>query len=114
MEPIISPWIIYVVSLADKISTVAIVTAFIIGTAMAFAALHVLTEENSESAKSFFKKACIPFIVCITIVIFVPDKQTMMTMVAVQYITPDNISVVQGNVVDFVGQIAQAVKENVK
>ena len=36
-----------------------------------------------------------------------------MTMLALQYVTPDNIQAVQGNIVDFVGQIAEAVK-NVK
>lgn len=110
MEPIISPWIIYSVSLAAKIGTVAIVVAIVLGAAMLLAFLPFLME-GSECASSFLKKAWVPFAVCIAIIIFIPDKETLMTMIAVQYITPDNISAVQGNVVDFVGQIAQAVRD---
>ena len=43
--------------------------------------------------------------------ILLPDKDVLMTMLALQYITPDNVQAVQGNIIDFVGQIAQAVKD---
>jgi hypothetical protein len=110
MEPIISPWIIYAVNFAAKISVIATIAAFIIGTAMTLACFLFFLED-SKSAGSFLKKAWIPFAACVAIIIFIPDKETLMTMIAVQYVTPDNISAVQGNIVDFVGQIAQAVKD---
>lgn len=40
----------------------------------------------------------------------IPDKETCLAMLAVYYITPDNIQTVQGNIVDFVEQLANAVK----
>jgi len=116
MEPIISPWIIYTVSLAGKISTVAAILAVILGTCLAVTLVMYIVEyhEEDDTAKKIFKKTLIPFAVCVAVLVFVPDRTTMMSMIVVQYITPDNISAVQGNVLDFVGQIVQAVKENVK
>jgi hypothetical protein len=110
MEPVISPWIIYAVNLAGKISTVATVTAIILGIGILLAGMEWIVEQSDE-AKGIVKKTWIPFAICMVIIIVVPDEKTLMTMVAAQYITPDNISAVQGNVVDFIGQIAQAVKD---
>ena len=42
-------------------------------------------------------------------VLLIPDKDTCLTMLALYYVTPDNIMAVQGNVVDFVGKLAEAV-----
>lgn len=113
MEPVISPWIIYAVSLVSKIGIVATIAAIILGTGMLLACAPYFLDD-SDPAGEFLKKAWVPFAICIAVIVLVPDEKTLMTMIAVQYITPDNISAVQGNVVDFVGQIAQAVKENVK
>lgn len=113
MEPIISPWIIYAASLARKINIIAGILSLILGTCM-FVALAMYSADDSDAVEKFIKKAWIPLAVCLAVLAIVPDNQTMMSMIVVQYITPDNINVVQGNIVDFVGQIMQAVKENVK
>lgn len=110
MEPIISPWIIYAVSLAGKINTIAFVGAFILGVVIFIAGAMYLMEDAKE-AKGFIKKAWIPFAICMAMAILVPEKSVLLAMVAVQYITPDNVQAVQGNIVDFVGQIAQAAKD---
>ena len=110
MEPIISPWIIYAVNLAGKISTLAAVTAIILGVVIMYASMEWIIGK-SDKAKEIVKKMWIPFAICMAIIIVVPDENTLMTMIAAQYITPDNISAVQGNMVDFVGQIAQAIKD---
>lgn len=110
MEPVISPWIIYAVNLADKISTIATVAAIILGIGTIYAGMEWVVERSDE-AKGIVKKMWIPFAICMAIIIVVPDEKTLMTMIAAQYITPDNINAVQGNVVDFVGRIAQAVKD---
>lgn len=110
MEPVISPWIIYAVNLAGKISTIATVIAMILGVGTMYASMEWIIGK-SDKAKGIVKKMWIPFAICMAIIIVVPDEKTLMTMIAAQYITPDNISAVQGNIVDFVGQIAQAVKD---
>ena len=43
--------------------------------------------------------------------IFIPDKQTMISMITVSYITPDNINITTDYVVDLVQRISEAVKE---
>ena len=48
--------------------------------------------------------------VATTILVFVPNQKVLVTMLACALITPDNIQTVQGNIVDFIGQIVDAVK----
>lgn len=50
---------------------------------------------------------CISGLVCV----FIPDKQTMITMIAVSYITPDNLNITTDYIVELVQRIAEAVKE---
>ena len=40
----------------------------------------------------------------------IPNKETMITMIAASYITPDNIQMTQGNIVEFIKQISEAVQ----
>lgn len=110
MEPIINPWIIYIVSFLDKVNFLAFLMAFLLGIGMAISCMMYLIEDIEEAHK-FLNKCKWPFIMSLAAIIVIPDRNTMLTMLAAQYITPDNIQVVQGNIVDFVGQIAQAVKD---
>ena len=113
LEPIISPWIIYAVSLLDKINAVATFIAVVSGV-LAFLSIIGAFLEEDEKCKRIFKKCTIVAVIAGTIGALVPDKQLMLTMLAAQYVTPDNIQAVQGNIVDFVGQLSDAVKNGAK
>ena len=109
MEPIISPWIIYALHIYDKIyfaCSTLMIWSFVIAPLLALAGA---VEEDKYMMK-YAKLFAIVAVVCAIVLIIVPSKDTLITMLAASYITPDNIAAVQGSVVDFVKQIIKATK----
>lgn len=49
--------------------------------------------------------------ICIILLVFIPDKKTVYTMIAASVITPDNISITEDHVVDLISRIAEVVRE---
>lgn len=66
-------------------------------------------EEYEVNAKKWIKRGLIGLGLGFIIISFIPDKDTCLTMLALYYVTPDNIMTVQGNIVDFVGKLAEAI-----
>lgn len=66
-------------------------------------------EEYEVNAKKWIKRGLIGLGLGFIIIVFIPDKDTCLTMLALYYVTPDNIMTVQGNIVDFVGKLAEAI-----
>lgn len=66
-------------------------------------------EEYEVNTKKWIKRGLIGLGLGFIIILFIPDKDTCLTMLALYYVTPDNIMTVQGNIVDFVGKLVQAV-----
>lgn len=109
MEPIISPWIIYAVQLLDNLHGVCMVLFVLSVSASVILALPVIVDDE-DLPKKYLKKTVIIAAVCGGMASIIPNKETMITMIAVSYITPDNIQMVQGNVVEFIRQIIEAVQ----
>lgn len=109
MEPIISPWIIYAVDILDKLSIFARLMLLILTAAFIMVGM-VYIEYGGEDVRELLHKMKWAAIISIAVIVFIPDKETMLTMLAAQYITPDNLQAMQGNVVEFVKQIAEAAK----
>lgn len=61
-------------------------------------------------ANKIMKKVLIVAIISLVIAIVIPSKRDLLTMLALSYITPENVQLIQGNIVDFVKNITQAVK----
>ncbi|PAV39962.1 hypothetical protein CJ260_00555 [Megasphaera sp. ASD88] len=123
MEPIINPWIFYVINV---ICNLHFITG-LLGT-LSFGAIIVLViywvftsddkwnesaKENKRLAAKWAKRLGVFFIVDTAIGIFIPSKETMITMLVSNYVTPDNIQIVQGNIVDFTKQLVSAVAEGI-
>lgn len=109
MEPIISLWIIYVLHVFDKLyfaCGMVLMCGVIISPLLAIFG----NMEESECMMKYAKILAIVAAVCALVLIIVPDKETMITMIAASYITPDNIQMVQGNIVEFIKQISEAVQ----
>lgn len=70
----------------------------------------VMYESDKKRYIKIGKYLIVIFAVLSFLAVVIPDKETCLAMLAVYYITPDNIQAVQGNIVDFVGQLANAVK----
>ena len=114
MEPIISPWSIYIFSIILNISfvlkLVATLSLFCIGALFVF----LIEERNNEDILTiinWMKKLFIILIICAILLIFIPDRQTLLTMLTLNSINPDNIQLVQGNIIDFINQIMDSVNK---
>jgi hypothetical protein len=109
MEPIISPWVIYAVQLLDNLRDVAMILFVLSGIASVLLAIPVILDDK-DLPKKYLKKAVIIAAICGGMDIIIPNKETMITMIATSYITPDNIQMTQGNIVEFIKQISEAVQ----
>lgn len=113
MEPIISPWIIYVFSIIVKIDFIIKLLAIL--SLFGICGLYVLLIDKEDektifTLENWMKKLFIILIICGILLIFIPDKQTLLTMLTLNSITPDNIQLVQGDVVEFIYQIMNTIK----
>ena len=119
MEPVINPWIIYWISVLSNIGgLLALVMCLSIISSIIIGVIHIADRSGCYSSDldfpNWFKYfelsiiiACISSLICI----FIPDKQTMITMVVTSYVTPDNINITTDYVVELAQRIAEAVKE---
>lgn len=111
MEPIISPWVFYLIGVVDRLSNglVAFMTACAI--AFLFEGMKYMefdaTEKEQEKYVKTATMAGVLFLVAGIVLIFLPNETVMYKMLIANYVTPDNIGAVQNNVVDFVGNIAE-------
>jgi hypothetical protein len=109
MEPIISPWVIYAVQLLNNLRDVAMILFVLSGIASVLLAIPVILDDK-DLPKKYLKKAVIIAAICGGMDIIIPNKETMITMIAASYITSDNIQMTQGNIVEFIKQISEAVQ----
>jgi hypothetical protein len=109
MEPIISPWVIYAVQLLDNLRDVAMILFVLSGIASVLLAIPVILDDK-DLPKKYLKKAVIIAAICGGMDIIIPNKETMITMIAASYITSDNIQMTQGNIVEFIKQISEEVQ----
>ena len=113
MEPIINPWLIYVVNMCGSLKEVATIIAILITLPILIIGINITMEVNKEDKEFYIRieKYLIgAFVVLLFLAVAIPTKETCLAMLAAYYITPDNIQAVQGNIVDFVEQLANAVK----
>ena len=88
-EPIISPWLIYLIGRIDILNGFCFIVGFT--ATIAFTILTILTFASGSEITSFLKK-----LFCITLVLdifafFVPSKTEVIAMYAASYVTPANV-----------------------
>lgn len=107
MEPIVSPWIIYLFSILTKLNTVSFVVAIFSWAIVFFLAMNrLMFDEN----KFNYKNAIIVSIIATMLAILIPDEKTMLTMLTLSFITPDNVVIAEDHVIDLITKIMDAVK----
>ena len=104
MEPIISPWVIYLFSVLTKLSTVACTVAMFSVVAIFWAWIF------GEKTKINIKNVIIVLITSTVLTIIIPDRQTMLSMLTLSFITPNNIGLAEDHVIDLITKIMDAVK----
>lgn len=113
MEPIVSPWLFYIINVLDSLEGLCSVTAFI-SFVIAYGYLieyseksKVIEEGEAESeaqltkitAKVKYYKKCFKgwtcfFILSVLLIVAIPTKETMYKMLVASFVTNDNISLV--------------------
>ena len=108
MEPIISPWVIYLFSVLTKLNIVASAVAIFSGASMVFIAMLRFIYDDME-IKFNYKNAIIVTTIATMLVILIPDEKTMLAMLTLRFITPDNIVITENHVIDLITKIMDAV-----
>ena len=131
MDPIVSPWLIYLISVINSIRVFAFLLGLIFGLPLLicfvsdyFNSVNVdiltpyqldkyeeLKKRNSKQIKKYF-------ILCLTFILvglLIPSKETLITMLIANVITPDNINMsnelIEHNVQDYVNIIVDGINK---
>lgn len=90
MEPIISPWLVYALSLVNPLILILAVVAILAVTALAI----VYTDHGfyDERGSNEVKAIWVVFIISTLLAIFIPSKNTLIAMYITNHITPENLN----------------------
>ena len=109
MEPMISPWVIYLFSVLTTLNTVAFIIAIFSWVTIFFIALNKIIYGDDMEIKFNHKNAIIVAVIATTIVILIPPEKTMLAMLTLSFITPDNVVIAENHIIDLVTKIMDAV-----
>lgn len=90
MEPIINPWIIYVLPLVDTLIAVLSVVSMLAMTSLII--LYIDDEFRKDMGTKIVKVVWVVFIISTLLAIFIPNKETLIAMYVANQVTPDNLS----------------------
>lgn len=107
MEPIISPWLVYLAGTVEGIREFSVIIAIILGV---LTGMLLFDCDINKTYRRWAKVTGTACIICILVAILVPTEKTVWMMIGASYMTPDNITTVQGDLVHFAEQIAKAIK----
>ena len=125
MEPIVSPWLIYFVSIIENLHsffeavTFIVIATDIIITMGAFIesndTIAVFYNRKEKKIKPFIKLLIALTIICPLLVVFIPSKETIITMYIANMITPDNLNlaneIFKSNLKDYMDIISNALNK---
>ncbi len=95
MEPIISPWLIYLLGITEDIKTVFISSSVFAGIGLViYMVLYIATTIDDSDRKMVRRFSFCPYLFTIFLLfaIIIPSKNTLIGMIVAQQITPNNIS----------------------
>lgn len=123
MEPIISPWTIYLINLTYNISQLllAISTMCLIFSVAATLILifsygdYEYEEKLCNKCTKFLKYSIPTILITATISTFIPSRDVMIAMIVSSYITPDNLyganEAIKANLQDYINIIVNGIKD---
>lgn len=121
MEPIINPWLIYLLNIISTLKTFFAVLGFVmvIATMISIVVFMSIAEDydfNPENKiVSRLKKKCIIIfaltVISILMAILLPDKETLYTMLVFNYITPNNIDLGVENVKTLIDYVVETIQK---
>ena len=108
MEPVVSPWIIYLFSILTKLNVVASIATLFSWAAIFFIGLYKIIYGDDMEIEFNFKIAVIVAVIATIIVILIPTDKTMLAMLTLSFITPDNIGLTEDHIIELVTKIMDA------
>ena len=109
MEPIISPWVIYLFSILTKLNIVAFSIAVFSWVSIFFIFLNKIIYGDDLEIEFNYKIAINVAVIATTIVILIATEKTMLAMLTLSFITPDNVVIAENHIIDLVTKIMDAV-----
>ena len=109
MEPIISPWVIYLFSVLTKLNMVAFFIAVFSWVSIFFIFLNKIIYGDDLEIEFNYKNAIIVSVIATMLVILIPDEKTMLAMLTLSFITPDNVVIAENHIIDLVTKIMDVV-----
>ena len=109
MEPIISPWVIYLFSVLTKLNIVASAVAIFSGASIFFMAINKIIYGDDMEIPFNYKIVIIISVIATMLTILIPDEKTMLSMLTLSFITPDNVVIAENHIIDLITKIMDAV-----
>ena len=109
MGPIVSPWIIYLFSILTKLNIVAFSIAVFSWVSIFFIFLNKIIYGDDLEIEFNYKIAVIVAVIATTIVILIPTEKTMLAMLTLSFITPDNVVIAENHIIELVTKIMDVV-----
>ena len=109
MKPINSPWVIYLFSILTKLNVVAFAIALLSWLSICFIALTKFIYGDAMEISFNYKVVIIVAIITTMLAILIPDEKTMLAMLTLSFITPDNIIITENHIIDLITKIMDAV-----
>lgn len=112
MQPIIDPKIFYFAHLFQNIRSLSFIIIGLLSVALVVILADCCMQEDIKNLKIFIhnKKIILILIISVLSLLFIPSKDTMITMLISQNITTDNINSVKGQVFEIVDYIVKNLK----
>lgn len=117
MEPIVSPWLIYSLSIVGslwELCSFISVTCLLLAFVMRIEMNDIYDENDLSKCRRWLKLLIVVAAVFALLSFFLPTKETYMAMIAASYVTTDNIQAVQGNIIDFIAKLTEAASQHMK
>lgn len=115
-DPIINPWVFYMISLCDKVSMASTAAAIVL-VALAVFLTIVLSDDGYPVDESIRKSVVILYavgVVSALLAVFVPSGTTVTAMVAANNITPETVAAVGQTVTEAAEAITQVIVQTIK
>lgn len=115
-DPIINPWVFYLIGLCDNVSVVCTITTLVF-VAMAVVMTLGMAVDGDPVDKSLRKIVVILYAVggvSALLAVFVPSSTTVTAMVAANNITPETVAAVGKTVTEAAEAITQVIVQTIK
>lgn len=112
MQPIINPKIFYFIHLFENIRLLSFMIIVLLSVALVFILADCCLQEDIKQLKTFMhnKKTILVLTISVLLIIFIPSKDTMITMLISQNITTNNINSVKSQIFEVVDYIVKNLK----